>query len=958
MKFIHSLSAKYLLLSMLILAFFTLLVTATFQLTRHSQGESRKMNLAGRQRMLLFDLASHFHFLSGALSGLESDAEIDRHRAEIERASRQYATVLYGLRDGDKTLNLEAIHRLDHKSQAILVGLIDRWETTQRPLLQSLVHAPLDIRRNSCTACHAVFSAHFDELDTLATSIGIHYDRELQRFAQTRFAILTVAFLVAAAIGVYVRRQLIRPITAMKQAADRIRQKDFAVHLPVTGQDEISALALAINEMAATLAALHQEQEENTQRLSMLHQVGAVAAGRILRLDALLNELLDEIFSLKLFSLQKKGGIFLYDNKKKVLTLAASRGYGPEQLKNCGTVLTGQCLCGLSAEHKTVIRATSSSDHRHSLTYEGMPDHGHIILPLLLDDHLLGVLCLYLPAGRTLSADEEASLASVADIVAVALQNSLTHRQAAMLAQALDSSRDLIMLTDPQGTIIHTNPMVVDYFGCQPEEMIGRHVLTTHSPNNPAGLDQEIFSQTLADGWDGELLLNKRDGSEYPALLTTAPVRDAQGEVVALLGIARDITEHKRLEEIILQANQNLGRQVAERTAELEEAKLLAEGANRAKSEFLANMSHELRTPLTAIIGFAEVMRDGMTGPTTDNQQEYLSDIMDSGRHLLSLINDILDLSKVEAGQTELDLTTIPIAGLVEHSLILFKEKAMKHGITLAVDLAGDIGEIRADERKIRQVLVNLLANAMKFTHDNGRVTVTAVRNNGGVRLTVEDTGIGIASEDLPRLFQPFQQLETELTRKYPGTGLGLSLCRRFLELHGGRIWAESELGVGSRFIFVLPREPIACQTPAETSILAGTRILPWQAGRQHLNRILSSRREGVDFALLRFQSAQPLGQDDFLAAAVTIEKMSREHDLIMADADRQFICLAIMGVDRGLRDETITRFTGLLKGACAPFAVTAAFSPDDGDSFDGLVAALDSRLRQGERPEPSGLPT
>lgn len=830
MKFAHSLNAKYLLLSMLILAFFTLLVVATFQLTRHAQGESRKMNLAGRQRMQLFDIASHLHFLSGALPGLE--AEAGRHRAEIDRGSRQYAAVLYGLRDGDNTLNLEAIYSNDHNSRAILIGLIERWETIQRPLLQSLVRAPFDIRRGSCVACHDAFRAHFDELDTLATSIGRHNDHELHRFIQARLAILIFAFLVAAAIGVYVRRQLIRPIVAMKQAADRIRQKDFAVLLPVSGQDEISALALAINEMAATLAALCQEQEETTQRLSMLHQVGA-AAGRTLRLDALLNEILDEIFSLELFSLQQKGGIFLYDNQKKVLTLAASRSYGPEQLGNCGTVLLGQCLCGLSAEHKTIVRATSSSDHRHSLTYEGMPDHGHIILPLLLGEQLLGVLCLYLPVGRTLSPGEEASLASVADIVAVALQNSLTHRQAAQSAQ-------------------------------------------------------------------------------------------------------------------------ELGRLVAERTAELEEARLLAEGANRAKSEFLANMSHELRTPLNAIIGFAEVMHDGMTGPITGNQREYLGDIMDSGRHLLSLINDILDLSKVEAGQMKLELTPIAVTDLVEHSLVLFKEKAMKHGVTLAVDVADDIGEMRADERKIRQVLVNLLANAMKFTPDGGRVTVTAAREDGGVRLAVQDTGIGIASEDLPRLFQPFQQLETELTRKYPGTGLGLSLCRRFVELHGGRIWAESQLGVGSSFIFVLPGEPSARQTPEQNSLLEGTKILAWQTGRRHINRLLSlGRREDLAFALLRLQSVRPLGSDDFLAAALAIQKMTREHDLIMADADRQFICLAIMGVERVLRAETLARFRELPGGAGSLFTVAAAFFPEDGDSFDSLVAALDNPMGADPRPKP-----
>jgi nitrate/nitrite-specific signal transduction histidine kinase len=468
MKFIYSLSARYLFLSTLILAFFTILVSATFQLTEQAQGESRKVNLAGRQRMQFYRLAAHLHFLTGAFPDIEIASETDRHLAAIDHAQGQYEAVLYGLRDGDKALNLEAIHSHDHKSLAILSELINRWETTQKPLLLGIVSSPLAIQRSSCTACHDAFRAYLNDLDTLPTSLTDHYDSELKGFSRIRLFSLILFGLLAAAMGIYVRRQLIRPITAMKHAADRIRQKDFAVQLPVTGQDEISDLALALNEMAATLAALCREQEENTQRLTLLHRVGAVASSSLLRLDALLDAILDEIFNQELFSLQKKGGIFLYDQGNKVLTLAVSRGYSPEQLRGCGTVAAGQCLCGLAAENKTVIQATSSTDHRHSLTYQGMADHGHLILPLLLGGQLLGVLCLYLPAGKRLSAAEEGALRSVADIVTVALQNSLSHQQTAMLAQALDSSHDLILIADPQGVIIHANPMTSDYFGCQP----------------------------------------------------------------------------------------------------------------------------------------------------------------------------------------------------------------------------------------------------------------------------------------------------------------------------------------------------------------------------------------------------------------------------------------------------------------------------------------------------------
>lgn len=240
----------------------------------------------------------------------------------------------------------------------------------------------------------------------------------------------------------------------------------------------------------------------------------------------------------------------------------------------------------------------------------------------------------------------------------------------------------------------------------------------------------------------------------------------------------------------------------------LEDAKFIAEAASRAKSDFLANVSHELRTPLNAVMGFSEIIRDGMVGPVTDEQKEYLNDIMESGQHLLDLINDILDLSKIEAGKMELDVSEFDFRELVERSLIMFKEKAFKHKIEAGCEVGEGIGNIVADERRLKQVLFNLLSNAFKFTPDGGNITVRARMIPGEpkqIECSVEDTGIGIKQEDMPRLFKPFEQLESVLTKEHPGTGLGLALCRKIVELHGGRIWVESEFGKGSRFIFVIP---------------------------------------------------------------------------------------------------------------------------------------------------------
>jgi signal transduction histidine kinase len=231
--------------------------------------------------------------------------------------------------------------------------------------------------------------------------------------------------------------------------------------------------------------------------------------------------------------------------------------------------------------------------------------------------------------------------------------------------------------------------------------------------------------------------------------------------------------------------------------AELEEA-------SRHKSEFLANMSHELRTPLNAIIGFSQVLRDEMVGPVKPKQAEYLDDIISSGNHLLSLINDVLDLSKVEAGQVELDVHPFSLREALERGVVMVRERATEDGVQVGFSADPEVDVVDGDERRIKQVIFNLLSNAVKFTPEGGEVDVSATRVNGEVRVAVADTGPGIAPEDRERIFEEFQQTESGI-EQHEGTGLGLALSKRFVDLHGGRIWVESELGRGSTFTFALP---------------------------------------------------------------------------------------------------------------------------------------------------------
>jgi signal transduction histidine kinase/HAMP domain-containing protein len=238
---------------------------------------------------------------------------------------------------------------------------------------------------------------------------------------------------------------------------------------------------------------------------------------------------------------------------------------------------------------------------------------------------------------------------------------------------------------------------------------------------------------------------------------------------------------------------------------EIQEKSRQLEVANKHKSEFLANMSHELRTPLNAIIGFSEVILNGMAGPVAEDQREFLGDIRDSGKHLLALINDILDLSKIEAGKMELDVTRFDMAAAIDSAMALVRGRADRQGIRLQASIGAEVAEFDGDERKFKQIVLNLLTNAVKFTPEGGTVTLAAARANGAYEVSVMDTGIGIAAEDHDKIFEEFRQVGTDHARRAEGTGLGLTLTRRLVELHGGTIRVVSASGAGSTFTFTLP---------------------------------------------------------------------------------------------------------------------------------------------------------
>jgi len=351
--------------------------------------------------------------------------------------------------------------------------------------------------------------------------------------------------------------------------------------------------------------------------------------------------------------------------------------------------------------------------------------------------------------------------------------------------------------TDPGGALAEARRTTRIRKG---EGVLGRTAITLEPIQVP-----DITVPAAYEGRLREILVE----SGIRAILAVPMVRE--GRLIGCLAVTRNQPGDFPAETIELLrtfATQSaLAIQNARLFHEIEDKSRQLEAASRHKSEFLANMSHELRTPLNAIIGFSEVLAEKMFGEVNDKQSEYLRDILESGRHLLSLINDILDLSKIEAGRMELEASEFDLPQAIQNALTLVRERALRRGIALHHVIDDRVADIRADERKVKQVLLNLLSNAIKFTPEGGRIDVRAAPADGLVAVSVTDSGVGIAPEDQEAVFEEFRQVGTA-DKKAEGTGLGLALSRKFIELHGGRISVTSQVGVGSKFTFTLPVRP------------------------------------------------------------------------------------------------------------------------------------------------------
>jgi signal transduction histidine kinase/HAMP domain-containing protein len=670
--------------------------------------------------------------------------------------------------------------------------------------------------------------------------------------------LVVVGLVLAVLASLFLARRMVTPIRALRDGAARIGAGALDHRLAVQTNDELEALANQFNRMAGQLQAsyanLEHKVEERTRELSeALEQQTATA--EILRVISRSQTDVQPVFDVIARSAVKLcdgvfSAVFRFDGS--LVHLVAHHGQTPEGRRFLESQYPMPPDPRRTSSRAILTRAVVHvPDLLQDPAYAApqLQDFGWramLAVPLMREGESVGSINVARHEPGPFSSAQITLVQTFADQAVIAIENArllseLQARTAELtrsveelralgeVSRAVSSTLDVEAVLD---TIVSRASQLAGADGCTiyeyDEASEQFHLRATH--NLDAAFVEAIRAVPLRkdEGLMGRAT-EIREPAQIPDITQPASyqsrVREAllqfgyrallsvpllrEDQIIGSLSLSRkapgafppeviDVLKTFATQSALAIQNARLFREIEDKSRQLEVA-------NRHKSEFLANMSHELRTPLNAIIGFSEVLVEQMFGKLNPKQLEYLEDIHSSGRHLLSLINDILDLSKVEAGRMELELSTFDLPIAIENALTLVSERASRQSITLQRTVDGRLGEFVGDERKFKQILLNLLSNAVKFTPEGGRVAVRAALANGVVEVSVSDTGIGIAPEDQEAIFEEFRQVGRYYAHKREGTGLGLTLTRKFVELHGGRIWVESEPGRGSTFTFALP---------------------------------------------------------------------------------------------------------------------------------------------------------
>ncbi len=584
-------------------------------------------------------------------------------------------------------------------------------------------------------------------------------------------------------------------------------QQEYLSSVFMVGPDHYANVSVNIT------ARKQAEQLRNRQatRIQILHELdSAILANE--PPDCISNKALELIAPIIPFEL---GVVLLFDRERSEAWLVAMRGEPtvPYAVGTRGQIDPG--MLGVIEQTGTWVTSDPASRPNLDPLTRQILAAGYASLAhsaMQMDGPIYGGIRLFARAEHAFTAEHAEILVEVVSQLAIAIAQTRMREQiqqhtadlearvkerTAQVQDLYDNAPAGYHSVDADGKIILMNQTELNWLGYPRAQVIGRPITDFLTPPSAATFQTNFarFKQ-LGETRDEEYEFIRKSGDSFPTVVNRTAVYDERGGFIMSRSTVFNNTERRKAEREIRASRDALN------AANRELAR-----ASKLKDEFLANMSHELRTPLNAILGFAESLMDQLFGPLNERQLDAMQTIETSGRHLLALINDILDLSKIEAGNITLDVTPVSTQAICEASLIFIRQIALKKQIQVTSTLDLTVEWVAADERRLKQMLVNLLTNAVKFTPAGGRIklVVEGHAENKTVQFTVQDTGIGIAPEDLTRLFKPFVQVDGSLTRQYEGTGLGLALVARMAEMHGGSVSAESQVGVGSQFTITLP---------------------------------------------------------------------------------------------------------------------------------------------------------
>ncbi|NOX20797.1 MAG: diguanylate cyclase [Nitrospirae bacterium] len=603
------------------------------------------------------------------------------------------------------------------------------------------------------------------------------------------------------------------------------------------------------------------------------------------------------------------GSIVTYKDNK--LQLQCAVGLSKRFIENTSwEMIPGGLTEKVVKEKKTIeIYDTLTSDFNNpSLMIENI--RAVLAMPLVRADQCVGILFVDDFKPRRFSTRQKTALTLLCRITANTIfwlhqvQDIITVQ--ASLDALMDSVNDLVLITDLEGIITDCNSRFLDY-NLSKADLVGKSIADVISTESNGFLNEVIKKRSVVHELKVNLTEELSKRAEIEELkLNASPVKDKSEKVHGYIFVLEDTTERLRLLSELEQAkesleslNQMLEQKVVERTEALERMNRELEKANQLKSRFIANMSHELRTPLNSIIGFSDILLEETFGSLTDEQKRYIRNIQNSGKHLLELINNVLDLSKIDSGRYELQYETFFVDEVIHEVVETMKPLAESKSLSININIDPEIDTLTADRVKIKQVLYNLISNAIKFTPEGGSILITAQRekinDEDAVRFAVKDTGVGIPPDDIDRIFDEFEQIDTSLSRQYGGVGLGLALSKRLVELHGGRISVESTLGKGSTFYFSIPT---AREVPKEEPVERPEEVLeavklnyPWTKKEAPLILVVEDDQPTIELLTIHltqagYKVAHAFNGEEAIEKARTLKPFAITLDVMLPKKD------------------------------------------------------------------------